>query len=135
MKDDEFFAAFEAATPPREEWTHEAHVRMGCLLLRRLPLDEAIPWARERIRRYNAAHGNRTGYHETITVAFLTLISAAMEKEASETWEIFRAAHAELVADGLAVLLRHYDRETLFSPEARSTFVPPRNPFAVSRVR
>ena len=67
MNDKEFLHAFETAVLPRAEWTHEAHVRMGFLTLRRMSFADALLWVRHHIRCYNAANGNHTGYHETIT--------------------------------------------------------------------
>ena len=34
---------------------------------------------REGIRRFNLSHGNTTGYHETITLAWIAVISRFLE--------------------------------------------------------
>jgi len=125
MTDEEFLYAFEGATLPRTEWTHEAHVRMGYLSLCRMPLPEAIGYARERILAYNRAQGNFTGYHETITIAFLHHIAKRMRDNDEGKWESFRVAHAELIARGMEILLQNYTRDALFSHEARSAFLAP----------
>lgn len=112
----------ESATLPRTEWTHRAHVLAAAALVRRHGGAEALARLRLAIPRYNEATGtantDTSGYHDTLTVFY--------------TWAIER-----LVAGGLSTLaiLWHpltsptaprswWDRETLFSPEARRSFVP-----------
>jgi hypothetical protein len=126
MTDADFLNAFETASLPRPEWTHAAHLRMAYLYLRDNPDPDALlPFVRERICCYNAVFGNRTGYHETITAAFLRLVADRLRHEPSSTFPAFQETNPDLFADGVGVLLRHYSRETLFSPEARAAFVPP----------
>jgi hypothetical protein len=128
MTDAEFLTAFEKATLPRTLWTHEAHVRMAYLYLWECPdATLALPGVRQRICHYNQANGNRTGYHETITVAFLTLVADRLRQNAAQArdWETFRDAHPDLITDGLGVLLRHYTRDRLLSAEARVAFIAP----------
>jgi hypothetical protein len=127
MTDAEFITAFEKATLPRPFWTHEAHIRMAYLYLRGLPdANLVLPMVRERIRFYNEAHGNKTGYHETITVAFLTLVAQRLRSgEGTHSWEEFRTAHNDLIGGGMAILRHYYTEEILFSPEARVYFIAP----------
>lgn len=124
MTDTEFLVAFEATTLPREAWTHEAHVRMAYLYLREMGLDRALPVVCEGIRHYNASQGNHTGYHDTITVAFLHLIANCLSAEDGlVTWDVFRDAHPDLMQR--RVLLYYYSGPLLFSEEARAGFVKP----------
>ena len=126
MTDEDFLAAFEDCSIPKAEWTHEAHVRMAWLYLRRRPLIEVIPDVRGSIKRYNGSLGNTEGYHETITVAFLTLIDERVDRESSvETFASFSAAHPDLLDHKMSALLAYYSREVLFSREATLVFVEP----------
>jgi hypothetical protein len=126
MTDDEFLAAFESCRIPKELWTHEAHVRMAWLYLRRRPLGEVIPHVRRAIQRYNASLGNTEGYHETITLAYLVLIDERIDRDSGdETFATFSAAFPSLLDRRLSALLEHYSREVLFSDEAIRTFVEP----------
>jgi hypothetical protein len=125
MTDDEFLAAFEECRIPKELWTHEAHVRMAWLYLRRQPLVEVVPFVRRAIQRYNASLGNVEGYHETITMAYLILIKAGMDREPVETFAAFSGAHAALLDRKMSALFEHYSREVLFSREATRSFVAP----------
>jgi hypothetical protein len=127
MTDAEFLAAFENCTLPRSEWTHAAHLRMAYLYLRRSDdtYDGALTRVRDGIRAYNVAQGNPSGYHETITVAFVRLLHDRIRRapESAATFDGFRAAHPDLFDTG--ILLRHYSRPLLLSGEARVRFIEP----------
>ena len=126
MTDDEFLRAFEDCSIPKASWTHEAHVRMAWLYLRRRPLDEVVPFVRRAIQRYNTSLGNTEGYHETITVAYLRLIDALIDRDApGGTFASFSTAHPTLLDRELSAVLEHYSRDLLFSKEAIRTFVEP----------
>ena len=132
MSDDEFLEAFEACTLPRELWTHEAHVRMAWLYLTQQPFEEATAKVCDGIRRYNASLGNHSGYHETVTRGYVSLISHRIRSGSprAESFEVFRSENADLLDRKNPPLLRHYRSETLESPTARATFVAPdREPF------
>jgi hypothetical protein len=124
MSDEEFIVAFESCTLPREEWTHQAHVRMAWLYLGRQPLSNARRTVGEGIRRYNSVQLQKPlAYHETITQAFLTLIAA--RRLVGEPFAAFCARNPDLLDGKLSALLVHYRRETLFSDRARQHFVEP----------
>ena len=126
MTDDEFLKAFEDCTIPKASWTHEAHVRMAWLYLRRRPLAEVVPFVRGAIQRYNSSLGNTEGYHETITLAYLTLIDARIDRGSDdETFATFSESHPALLDRTMSALLEHYSREILFSKEAIRGFVEP----------
>jgi hypothetical protein len=126
MTDDEFLESFESCRTPKAEWTHEAHVRMAWLYLRRRPLSEVVPFVRAAIQRYNDSLGNTEGYHETITLAYLALIDARVDRgSGEETFASFSQAHPALLDRKRSVLLEHYSREVLFSKEATRGFVEP----------
>ncbi len=121
-----FLAAFESCTLPRWEWTHRAHLRMAFLYLHDRPDAEVLlPYIRERIQTYNQANRNRSGYHETITAVYLHLLAHRLQCGLYRDFADFEQANNDLFASGGAILLRYYDRETIFSPEARATFVLP----------
>ncbi|MGD9703927.1 MAG: hypothetical protein AB7Q42_21240 [Acidimicrobiia bacterium] len=122
LEADRIADGLESATLPRAAWTHRAHVLAATALVRRHGAAEALARLRLAIPRYNEATGtpntDTSGYHDTLTVFY--------------TWAIER-----LVAGGLSTLailwhpltspgapLSWWDRETLFSREARRTFVP-----------
>ena len=76
-------ARFTALTLPKEEWTHAAHLTVGVWHVERYGPSEALVVLRSGIRRLNESHGNEntatSGYHETLTAAYVLLLAAYLE--------------------------------------------------------
>ncbi len=147
MNDAKFLTQFEAAALSRASWTHEAHVRMAWLYLASgLSYRDARTKVRTGIKKLNAAflaqqnapcgatrpaepvpepaaESKPTGFHETITTAFVRLVAA--RSRPGEKFAGFRKRNPDLFDRKLTALLAHYTRETLFSHEAKTHFVKP----------
>lgn len=127
MSDSEFLEAFECCTLTREEWTHEAHVRMAWLYLAMFPYEYALQAIRAGIQRLNErVLKKELAYHETITVAYARLIASARERlPATHGLSAVREVAPALFDRELSAVLHHYSRERLFSAEARAGWVVP----------
>ncbi|MEZ4422283.1 MAG: hypothetical protein R3E98_02645 [Gemmatimonadota bacterium] len=117
-------------TLPRVEWTHAAHWAAAFWITRAWGREAASMELPGLIRRYNEATGtpnsDSSGYHETITVASLRAVDAALA--AAPTSEPLHRVCALLLASELGTsdwVLRHWTRERLFSVEARRFWVEP----------
>jgi adenylate kinase family enzyme len=120
---------FEACAIPAKVWTHAAHLTVGLWHIARYGRDEALGRLRAGIRRLNESHGavnsSTAGYHETITAAYVILLSQFLERHDGRP---LADVVAELLGGPLAakdMLLAFYSRERLMSVEARATWVDP----------
>ena len=127
---DDLAARFAVPSLRRAEWTHVAHLAVGAWHVHRYGTAEALTRVRDGIRRLNVSIGGAntesSGYHETITAAYITLLA-----------EFLEACPPGLpLADGLArlwttplaerdMLFTFYSRERLFSTDARARWVDP----------
>ena len=115
------FEVFVDHSLPKPQWTHHAHLT-ACWVARstRTP-EQTLAFLRGAIRSYNEVTGvantPTSGYHETITRSF---VGAVDQLAATAIDDVLAAA----VCDNRAPL-RHWRRETLFTPLARATWVPP----------
>jgi len=123
-------ARFAAAAIPAAEWTHQTHLTIGAWHVARFGADAALDRLRAGIRRLNAAHGtvdsDTRGYHETITRAYVRLLTAFLHGR--PVGEAVDASVAALLASPLAardVLTRHYSKALLLSVGARRGWVEP----------
>ena len=121
---------FAELTLPKEEWTHAAHLTVGVWHVDRYGAAEALTRLRSGIRRLNESHGNvntpTSGYHETITAAYVTLLAAYLD--ACPPGLSLAARVERLLAGPLAardMLFTFYSRERLLSIDARAEWVEP----------
>lgn len=122
MTDDEFLAALEDCTLPKEAFNHAGHIRAGYLYLSRHPFGIALEKIKAAIQRYAASLGVTDLYHETITVAYMALINQHLaDWQGEQSWEAFGAGNPGLFDK--ALLNRYYRDETLKSPQAKRVFV------------
>ena len=120
---------FLTCSLPKAEWTHQAHLAVGAWHVDRYGPDEALTRLRDGIRALNDSHGtinsSSSGYHETITGAYVRLIAGFFAGRADLP---LPERVAGLIGGVLAerdALLRYYSRETLLSAQARAEWVEP----------
>lgn len=124
LSDAEFLAAIEAATYPGDKFGHRGHLRLGWLCLRAHGFEQGLERIRALVRRYAAALGAAEKFHETMTRAWAERMQVALDETPElGSFETFLAAHPELLDSRL--LGRHYRKETLESPLAKVSWVPP----------
>ncbi|MFN3201391.1 MAG: hypothetical protein ACE366_23520 [Bradymonadia bacterium] len=129
MNDALFHDAFFDLTLPAELFDHQGHIRLAFIVLSQRPFGEALTTLRDGIRAYATHLGAPEKYHETITVAFASLVNAAMAEDeargqACTDGLAFAERHPELLDS--EVLYHHYDRATLHSEQAKHVFLLPR---------
>jgi hypothetical protein len=143
LSDEEFLRQFESCTYPYVHWTHRAHLRVAYCYVMQFGLEGAIPKVTAGIRAYNKSQGIEdtptSGYHETMTVAWLYLV-AAMLAEYGPTGAVYPDV-PPLLGPGAApsqefleqqvqlrekkLLRMYYSRARFGSPEAKYRFVLP----------
>jgi hypothetical protein len=117
---------FEAGKVPEGGFHHQQHVRVAWNYLKVHPLPEALSRFCAGLKRFAAAQGATTLYHETITVSFVLMINERLRRDSTgQTWEAFAAANPDLLSWSPSLLDRYYTRETLASEFARRVFVMP----------
>ena len=120
---------FQNKTLPKAAWTHEAHLIVAVWYLYHFSKAEATGLLRAGIINYNVAVGTENtatgGYHETITLFWIWLISAYVDKYK-------HLKINELVSKFLAstyaerdVFFKFYSKKVLFSVDARANWIEP----------
>jgi hypothetical protein len=127
---DNLVERFFACTLPREEWTHQAHLVVGIWCIDQYGAGETLSRLRAGIRRLNDSHGTlnspRGGYHETVTRAYVQLLSEFSEHcgIAMSLKERVECLLGSVLSDK-DILLKFYSRQTLISTAARVYWVEP----------
>lgn len=105
------------------DFHHEDHVRAGFELLRQHGFPDAAARYCAALKALCARAGKPEAYHETMTLAFLSLIAERRAADGHGDFAGFAAANPDLL--DRAILARWYSPERLASPLARSTFLLP----------
>lgn len=126
---DRLVQAFIDCSLTREEWTHEAHLKVGLWHCLKFTYGDALDLLREHIKRYNVACGiantKTQGYHETITRCYLSLIFSFV-READMALSIDELVQGLIQTyEDRSLLLQYYSPECLFSERARLEWVEP----------
>jgi len=126
---DEFLAAFEGCTLPKERWTHGAHLLTGACYVHGLGQAAALEKMRVCVRRYNESVGGQntetSGYHETITVMWIRLLDGLLRELGEMERAAFAARAVERFVEQRDIFRRYYDFDVVKSTEARLRWVEP----------
>jgi hypothetical protein len=127
---EDLVARFLRGEVPKNEWTHTAHLAVGSWHVHRFGPEGALERLRTGIRSLNDRHGtvnsDSSGYHETITVAYVRLIElflAACDATAPIELRVDYLLRSPLADRN--ILLRFWSRDLLMSPAARRAWTPP----------
>lgn len=128
MEDEVLLTAFESQAIPLAEWNHRAHVRVAYLYLRRHGFETALARMRDGIQALNRVLGVEdaleSGYHETLTHAFMRIIHTTMVVfGAADSSEEFCDNQPQLMQR--KILRLFYSRARIISWEAKRAFVAP----------
>jgi hypothetical protein len=102
---------------------HREHVRMAFEMLRRHDFAETVLQFSRALRAMAQQAGKPQAFHQTLTIAFLSLIAERLEEGSWEDFAAFARDNPELLDKG--ALARWYRPERLASERARRTFVLP----------
>jgi hypothetical protein len=123
--------SFNTKTLAKDKWTHTAHLTVAIWHLKNYSFDEALPRVRQGITEYNVAVGTQNtatgGYHETMTVFWMTVAYFFVQKNKSQPLKDVCNA---LLASPLAARdlpFYFYEKATILSLGARAAFVSPDN--------
>ncbi len=116
---------FENCTLPRESWTHQAHLSVALWYLFHLPREQATGRIRNGIQLYNESLGIGTGYHETMTLAWIEILAGFLQESSAEG-NLAELVERATVRFGISdYLLQFFSRDRLFSELARREWVEP----------
>ena len=105
------------------DFRHADHVRVGFEILHHHGFPDALAAYCAALKGMAARAGRPDAYHETMTVAFLSMIAERRAAGQCADAETFVFENAELMDK--SILERWYTPERLFSDIARRTFVMP----------
>ena len=105
------------------QFPHREHVRMGFEMLRRHDFAETVFHFSSTLRAMAVRAGKPQAFHQTVTIAFLSLIAERIDSGDYADFDSFAHANADLLDK--SALSRWYPSERLATDAARRTFLLP----------
>jgi len=132
LSDAQFIQSFEDCSLPAAWFHHRDHIRLAWLQIRAHGLLQALKRISRGIKRFAAAQGKATRYHETITWAYAFLVNERIARANPEqSWSEFAKANPDLFDWNNSILRNYYRPETLSSELSRMIFVWPDKPIDI----
>lgn len=127
MEIDKLISQFSTGTLPKDEWTHEAHIIVAIWHNLEFGFEAALEEVRSKIISYNEVVGTPntdvSGYHETLTVFWMTLTKNFLIKHRGvgieEACRLFLSSEQAVKVKPF----QYYTQELLFSKRARKSWV------------
>jgi hypothetical protein len=124
------FTQFENKTLPKEKWTHIAHIAVAFYEIDNAKdFEKALSILRNRIKEYNLSVGtkntNNSGYHETLTVFWLTVINEFYSANIRFSLDEKLNRFIKSICSASRFPTLFFSRELLFSLNARQKWVNP----------
>ena len=116
-------ARFVRGEIPAASFPHREHLRMAFEMLRRHDFAETVLHYSRAIRAMAQRAGKPQGFHQTLTIAFLSLIAERLEGGQWDDFAAFARDNPDLLDKG--AVARWYRPERLASERARRTFLLP----------
>lgn len=125
IDDIEFEIQFENLTMNPEFFTHEAHLRLAWIHIRKYGVRKAIEHACKQIQAFASFHGGGKKYHVTVTVAAVRAVYHFILKSKSETFQDFIQEFPRLKYSFKQLIGAHYGNDIFKSEMARKAYLEP----------
>jgi len=106
-----------------KKFPHSEHLRFAYEMLSRHSFAETVSLFSAGLKKLAAKSGRPELYHDTVTIAFLSLVAERRAQSQARDWTTFVAKNSDLLEK--SCLERWYERKRLTSDLARQNFVLP----------
>lgn len=126
LSDEQFEIEFKQCTLAPSLFSHEAHIRLTWIYIKKYSLEVAIKNICTQLKQYVIKAGATDKYNITLTVAAIKVVNHFIEKSNSDNFPDFIAEFPQLITKFKALIAFHYNEVDIFnSPTAKKTFLEP----------
>lgn len=125
LTDEEFEKQFREGLLNAALFTHEAHLRLAWIHIRKYGVAAAIENIPCQLQRFVTALGARHKYNETVTIAAIKAVSHFMRKSGADNFTDFIAGNPRLKYNFTDLLACHYQTDIFNAPAAKEKYLAP----------
>ncbi|MEQ9425203.1 MAG: hypothetical protein RJQ09_12340 [Cyclobacteriaceae bacterium] len=123
ITDDQFEEQFSNESFPAQHFSHEAHIRLAWIHLKKYGLDKAISNLTNQIRNFANRNGAPDKYNVTITIAAIKAVRHFMLKSSTAEFESFIHENPRLVHSFKNLLDAHYSANGYTTNKAKTSYL------------
>jgi hypothetical protein len=125
LTDAEFELAFKERTLDPTLFTHEAHLRLAWIHVRKYGVEHAIENINQQLLQFVDHVGARDKFNKTVTVAAIRAVNHFINKSKSESFADFIQEFPRLKYNFKELLAFHYGYEIFKSEKAKKEYIEP----------
>jgi hypothetical protein len=123
--DEDFEQQFSNATLNPTVFTHEAHLRLAWIHIRKYGIFSAIENICNQLQNYVASLGASDKYNKTVTMAAVKAVYHFMLKSKADDFQVFISENQRLKTNFKELLNTHYSTDIFKSAKAKKEFLEP----------
>ena len=125
LSDEQFAEAFKNCTLPPSLFSHEAHLRLAWIHLKKDDLETAITTICDQLTAFVNHVGARDKYHKTLTVAAVKIVAHFMQRFSGNKFFDFIVQCPELKTNFKDLIKSHYSFDIFNSEQAKMDYLEP----------
>lgn len=125
FNDQQFEKRFSSCHFPASDFTHEAHLRLAWIHIRKYGVEQAVENINDQIKAFADSLNASDNYHNTVTSAAVYAVSHFHKRSSSATFKAFIEEFPQLKTNFLGLLSSHYSYDVAKSEEARKEYLEP----------
>ncbi|WP_339606028.1 hypothetical protein [uncultured Roseivirga sp.] len=125
LSDTEFNRQFTDCSLNPELFSHEAHIRLAWINIKKLGLEKAIDNTQTQLENFVAHIGAKDKYHKTLTIVAIKIVNHFIQKSKSDDFSNFINEFSQLKYEFKELVNAHYSFNIFNSDEARTEFLKP----------
>ena len=125
LSDADFARQFADLSLDPKLFSHEAHLRLAWILIKREGIEKAIEMVCKQIKAFDAHHGDGTVYHETLTTAAVHIVKHFMDKASLDDFSLMLEEFPRIKNNFKGLIEAHYSNNIFTDPFAKVTYQEP----------
>jgi hypothetical protein len=125
LEDEEFELQFANSSLDPKLFSHEAHIRLAWIHIKKYGVNKAIDNIRKQLQNYVQNLGISDKYNETLTVAAIKTVNHFMQKSDFQTFDEFISDNEKLKTNFRGIIGQHYSFDIFQSMEAKKKYLRP----------
>lgn len=123
--DELFEKEFALGTFPSEAFSHEAHLRLAFIHLKKYGKERAVQHITAQLKAYTRILKAEGKYHETLTIASIYIVNHFSEKIKQGDFKTLLNAFPRLKTNFKELLFQHYSEGIILKDTAKQMYLAP----------